>query len=246
MLNEEKLSDGYWREAVSTTIYILNRGHLRVNSDKNPYEIWFGRAPSVKYFKVFRSKCYIKSLDENLGKFDARSYEGIFLGYASNKKAYRCYNIRSNNIFESSYVKVDDLKMIRIKNQETMPKNEDEDDDETFDTQLEEVKENEKEREEDDMGTSESEEYIQDGEIREQFSRRDTKTPSRITQKNHPEELIIGDMNDEVHIRRQLLCQTKIALLSHVELSSIKEACKYGNWIKAMNEELVQIEKKQT
>jgi hypothetical protein len=26
MLNEEKLSDGYWREDVSTTVYILNRG----------------------------------------------------------------------------------------------------------------------------------------------------------------------------------------------------------------------------
>ena len=66
MLNEVKLSDGYWREGVSTTIYILNRGKLRINSNKTPYELWFGRAPSVKYFKVFGSKCYIKRLDENL------------------------------------------------------------------------------------------------------------------------------------------------------------------------------------
>jgi hypothetical protein len=90
MLNEAKLSDGYWREDVSTTVYILNRGQLRINSDQTPYELWFGRAPSVKYFKVFGSKWYIKRLDESLGKFDAISDEGIFLGYASNKKAYRC------------------------------------------------------------------------------------------------------------------------------------------------------------
>jgi hypothetical protein len=89
MFNEAKLSYGYWREVVSATIYILNKGQLRVNSDKNPYELWFGRAPSVKYFKVFGSKCYIKRLDENLGKFDAISDEGIFLGYASKKKAYK-------------------------------------------------------------------------------------------------------------------------------------------------------------
>jgi hypothetical protein len=88
MLNEAKLSDGYWREVVITTIYILNRGQLRVNSDKKLYEIWFGRDPSVKYFKFFGSKCYIKRLDESLGKFDARSDEGIFIGYASNKKSY--------------------------------------------------------------------------------------------------------------------------------------------------------------
>ena len=87
MLNEAKLFDGYWREAVSTTIYILNRGQLRINSNKTPYELWFGRANSVKYFKVFGSKCYIKRLDENIGKFDARFDEGIFIGYASNKKA---------------------------------------------------------------------------------------------------------------------------------------------------------------
>jgi hypothetical protein len=40
--------------------------------------------------------------------------------------------------------------------------------------------------EEDDMDTSESEEDSQYGEIREEFPRRDTKTPLRIIQKNHP------------------------------------------------------------
>ena len=41
MLNEAKLPYGYWREAVYTTIYVQNRGQLRVNSDKNPYELCF-------------------------------------------------------------------------------------------------------------------------------------------------------------------------------------------------------------
>jgi hypothetical protein len=110
MLNEGRLSYGYWREVVSTTIYILNRGQLRINSDKTPYEPWFGRNPSVKYFKVFGSMCYIKRLDENLGKFDVRSDQGIFLGYTSTKKAYRCYNIILHKIVESTDVMVDDLK----------------------------------------------------------------------------------------------------------------------------------------
>jgi hypothetical protein len=97
---------------------------------------------------------------------------------------------------------VDDLKMIRIKNQETILDSEDEDDDQSVGTQVEAVKENKEEREEDDMDTSEGEEYIQ-----EESPRRDTKTPSRITQKNHPEELIIGNKSDGVHTRRQLLYQ---------------------------------------
>ena len=126
MLNEAKLSDGYWREVVNTTIHILNRGQLRINSNKTPYELWFGRAPSVNYFKdVFGSKGYIKRLDENLGKFDARSDEGIFLGYASTKNEYRCYNLRLHKIVESAYVKVDDIKIEKFKHQETIPDDED-------------------------------------------------------------------------------------------------------------------------
>jgi hypothetical protein len=188
MLNEEKLSDGYWMEVVSRSIYILNKGHLSINSNKTPYELWFGRAPSVKYFKVFGSKCYIKRLDENIRKFDARYDEGIFLGYASTKKSYKCYNLRLHKIVESADVKVDDLKTIRIKHQETILDNEDEDDDESVGTQAEEVEENKEEKEdiqEDDMDTSEYEEDIREEEIREESPRRDTKTPSRITQKNH-------------------------------------------------------------
>lgn len=142
MLNEGRLSNGYWREVVSTTIHILNRGQLRINNNKTPYELWFGRATSVKYFKVFGSKCYIKRLDENLGKFDARSNEGIFLGYASTKKAYRWYNIILHKIVENVDVKVDDLKTKKIKHQETILDNEDEDDEELVGTQVEEEEEN--------------------------------------------------------------------------------------------------------
>ena len=36
--------------------------------------------------------------------------EGIFLGYSSTKKAYRCFNKRLHKIVESEDVRVDDLK----------------------------------------------------------------------------------------------------------------------------------------
>ena len=146
MLNEERLSDGDWREDVSPIVHILNRGQLRINSNKTPYELWFGRSPSVKYFRVFGSKCYIKRLDENLKNFDARSDGGIFLGYASTKKAYICYNLRLHNIVESTDVKVDDLKTTKIKHQETILDNEDEDDEELVGTQVEEEEENKEEK----------------------------------------------------------------------------------------------------
>jgi hypothetical protein len=63
-----------------------------VNNSKKPYELWKGRPATIKYFKVFGSKFYININEDHLGKFDSRIDEGIFLGYASERKAYKCYN----------------------------------------------------------------------------------------------------------------------------------------------------------
>ena len=43
----------------------------------------------VSISEFFTSKCYIKK-DDDIGKFDARSDEGMFLGYSLKIKAYRC------------------------------------------------------------------------------------------------------------------------------------------------------------
>ena len=76
MMNERNIPQIYWVEAIHTTVHILNKAHLKPHNDKTPYELWFGRAPSIKYFKVFGNKFYIKRLDKNLRKFDVRSGEG--------------------------------------------------------------------------------------------------------------------------------------------------------------------------
>jgi hypothetical protein len=38
--------------------------------------------------------------DENLGKYDDRLDEGIFLGYSTNNKGYRCYNKRLHKMVD--------------------------------------------------------------------------------------------------------------------------------------------------
>ena len=88
------------------------------NNGKTPYELWHGRPASVKYSRVFDRKCYIKRNEDDLGKFESRTNEGIFLGYSSTKKAYRCYNKRLHKIIESSYVRVDDMKPRRVRTQD--------------------------------------------------------------------------------------------------------------------------------
>jgi hypothetical protein len=107
-MKESNLPKVYWREEIHTTIYILNRVEDKANNTKTPYELWYGRIPFVKYFRVFGRKCYIKRDEKKLGNFDARSNEVIFLGYSTKIKDYKCYNKRLRKIVESVIINVDE------------------------------------------------------------------------------------------------------------------------------------------
>ena len=108
MLINKQIPQKFWGEAVNTSCHIGNRIFFRVGAKKTAYEIWNGKKPRVKYFRVFGSKCYILKDRENLGKFDAKSDEGIFLGYSTTNRAYRVFNKRIKTVMESINVKIDD------------------------------------------------------------------------------------------------------------------------------------------
>jgi hypothetical protein len=121
MLKDSKLRNIFWVQEVHILIHILNRGMLRINSDKTPYELWKGRPSNVKHFRVFGSKCYIKREDDRVGKFDSRVDKGILVGYSRKIKAYKCYNLRLNKIVESINVKIDEEDVPKIKEERKNP-----------------------------------------------------------------------------------------------------------------------------
>jgi len=108
MLDESGIPATFWGEAAFAIVTILNKANAQVNSTQTPHEIWYGKTPTVKYFKVFGSKCFIKRTDEKLGKFEPREDEGILLGYSSISKGYKFYNKRLGKIVESIDVVVDE------------------------------------------------------------------------------------------------------------------------------------------
>ncbi|XP_042984783.1 uncharacterized protein LOC122313675, partial [Carya illinoinensis] len=114
MLNENNLPSYFWAEAVSTACYVINRVMLRSKLDKTPYELWNEKKPNIGYFHVFGCKCFILNDRDNLGKFDAKSDEGIFLGYSTNSKAYRVFNKKTLTVQESMHVVFDELEAIRM------------------------------------------------------------------------------------------------------------------------------------
>ena len=113
MLNESRLNNMFWHQAVHTAVHILNRILLRNNNDKTPYQLWKGRPASIKNFRIFGSKCYIKIIDKNMGKLDYRTDEGILVGYSCSRKAYKCYNFKLRKIVESIDVKVDEPSFLK-------------------------------------------------------------------------------------------------------------------------------------
>jgi len=89
MLNETSLPKYFWVDAVITTSYVLNHMLIRPILKKTPYELFKGRMSALNHRKVFGCKCFIlNNGQKQLGKFDSKEDEGIFLGYAINSHAY--------------------------------------------------------------------------------------------------------------------------------------------------------------
>ncbi|GJY44704.1 retrovirus-related pol polyprotein from transposon TNT 1-94 [Tanacetum coccineum] len=108
MLNEQSLPQKFWCNAVDTSTYILNRILIRAILGKTPYELLRGRKPTLNYFRVFGIKCFILNTRDYLTKFDPKSYEGIFLGYSQNSKAYINLNKHPRKVEESLNVTFDE------------------------------------------------------------------------------------------------------------------------------------------
>jgi hypothetical protein len=222
----------FFGHAVHTTVYIQNRVMLRNNTDKTPYKLWKGRPANVKHFRIFGSKCYIKREDGRMRKFDSHLDKGILVGYSSTRKSYKCYNLRLNKVVESINITIDETGKPESKKEENKSK--------------EQLFEEEDEKEEEEEDEDEDEENPT--EIEEKVQQVSPKTPRKRVQKNHPSDQIIGNKDAGVETKRKIHLpeQIHLALLSTIEPNCFEEAIKDEFWNKAMDEELDQIEKKDT
>ncbi|GJT77504.1 retrovirus-related pol polyprotein from transposon TNT 1-94 [Tanacetum coccineum] len=215
MLNEQSLPQKFWCNAVDTSTYILNRILIRVILGKTPYEILRGRKPTLDYFRVFGSKCFILNTKDYLTKFDPKSYEGVFLGYSQNSKAYIILNKHTRKIEESLNVTFDETPPPS----KTSPLVDDDLDEEEAIREIE--KKNLENVVEDE--TLEIDEIVNIKESR-----------------NHPLENVIGNLNQRT-LRLQAQNQSNFyCFISTIEPKNVNEVLGYESWIVAMQEELNQ------
>nr|GFB60165.1 hypothetical protein [Tanacetum cinerariifolium] len=75
MLSAAKVPLFFWAEAIATTCFTQNRSLVIPRHEKTPYHIINDQKPSVKFFHIFGSVCYIVRDGENLDKMKEKGDE---------------------------------------------------------------------------------------------------------------------------------------------------------------------------
>nr|GEW00935.1 putative ribonuclease H-like domain-containing protein [Tanacetum cinerariifolium] len=71
---------------------------------KTPYELFRGRSPALSFMRPFGCHVIILNTLDQLGKFDGKSDEGIFVGYYIISKSFRLYNTITRKVEENMHI----------------------------------------------------------------------------------------------------------------------------------------------
>jgi hypothetical protein len=107
MLDEHRTPRRLWADAISTACYSSNQIFLRSILHLTPFELCFGRKPSVSHLRPFGCKCFVLKC-KNLDKFESHSFDGILLGYTPRGRYYQVYNLETNTVVELCDVTFDE------------------------------------------------------------------------------------------------------------------------------------------
>lgn len=99
-----------WAEDIATACYTQNRSLIHPLHNKTLYELVHLRKPDLSFLRVFGALCYPTNDSEDLGKLKAKADIGVFVGYAPDRKGYRIYNKRTQQIMETIHVTFDELR----------------------------------------------------------------------------------------------------------------------------------------
>nr|GEV22520.1 hypothetical protein [Tanacetum cinerariifolium] len=109
MLCVAKLPLFFWADAITAACFTQNRSLIIPQHEKTPYHIINERKPSIIFFHIFGSLCYIVGDGENLNKMKEKGYACIFMGYSTQSKGYIVYNKRTRLIVKTIHVNFDEL-----------------------------------------------------------------------------------------------------------------------------------------
>ncbi|KAG7583619.1 Integrase catalytic core [Arabidopsis suecica] len=95
----------FWSDAVMTACYLINRTPTKILQDKSPFEVLTKTKPSLDHLRVFGCVCYVLVPGDQRNKLQAKSTKGMFIGYSTTQKGYKCYVPESRKVLVSRDVK---------------------------------------------------------------------------------------------------------------------------------------------
>nr|GEY07759.1 hypothetical protein [Tanacetum cinerariifolium] len=99
---DSKLPTTFWAEVVNTACYVQNKVLVVKPHFKTSYELFKGRSPALSFMRPFECHVTILNTLDQLGKFNRKSDEGIFVGNSTISKAFRVYNTRTRKVKENN------------------------------------------------------------------------------------------------------------------------------------------------
>ena len=100
-LYQSRLPVEFWGESILAAAHMINRTPTQILDGKSPYEVLHGSPPLYDQLRVFGCLCYAHTRPRDRDKFSTRSRKCLFVGYPFGKKAWRLYDLESNEFITS-------------------------------------------------------------------------------------------------------------------------------------------------
>ena len=108
ILAHASLPASFWHHALQMATYLLNILPNKQLAFQSPTKILYQKDPSYSHLRVFGCLCYPLIPSTSRNKLQARSTPCVFLGYPSNHRGYKCYDLSSRKILVSRHVIFDE------------------------------------------------------------------------------------------------------------------------------------------
>ncbi|CAI7772091.1 unnamed protein product [Closterium sp. NIES-53] len=110
LLQHSKLGNEWWGEASALAAWIRNRVPTKVLPGTTPFEAWTGTKPNLSLICTFGCICYYHVPDSLRHKLQPKAHAAIFLGIATNKRAWRVWDLGEKRVVTSPDVVFDEDK----------------------------------------------------------------------------------------------------------------------------------------
>jgi hypothetical protein len=98
----------FWVEALSTATHLINRRPSCTSGNLTPYQLLLGAPPGYDHLRVFGCLYFLNQTATTTHKLSARSSACVLLGYPSDHRGYRCFDLATRHVFTSWHVTFDE------------------------------------------------------------------------------------------------------------------------------------------